>query len=254
VDSLLARTDELARRWAIALILALPLERIGEIPLEAFARDAPLLCSGVIRALASDEQLERIAQGARGRAGAGEVSPAQRLGGMTGARDGRAAVEALEALRGVLWEALLDELHPGSFDQPSPARMVADLADRLAYVCSSALGSSLVEPAPDAEQLQLQRTRTRAAAEPDSAHRAFTAPVQLPASARAQRAVLGNGVVIVDEAQSPQGAQTGTAEPRAASRARALGNDRPLARRPRGRALPWDTPLQGRGSAREEPA
>src|SRR5437870_4366683 len=30
VQPLLARTDELARRWAIALILALPLERIGE--------------------------------------------------------------------------------------------------------------------------------------------------------------------------------------------------------------------------------
>src|SRR5437660_1452122 len=41
VDALLARADELARRWAIALILSLPLERIGEFPLESFARQAP---------------------------------------------------------------------------------------------------------------------------------------------------------------------------------------------------------------------
>src|SRR2546427_5204130 len=61
VDALLARADELARRWAIALILALPLERIGEFPLESFARQAPLLCAHVVRALQSDADLERIA-------------------------------------------------------------------------------------------------------------------------------------------------------------------------------------------------
>jgi len=143
VDALLARADELARRWAIALILALPLERIGEFPLESFARQAPLLCAHVVRALQSDLELERIAPGANG---GREPSPARRLAEVTGARDGRAAVQAVEALRGVLWEALLDEVRWHGFDQ-SPARDVADLADRLAYVCSSALVSSLAQPA-----------------------------------------------------------------------------------------------------------
>ena len=149
VDALLARADELARRWAIALILSLPLERIGEFPLESFARQAPLLCAHVVRALQSDVELERIAPGTNG---GGEPSPARRLAEVTGVRDGRAAVEAVEALRGVVWEALLEELRWHGFDQ-SPAREVADLADRLAYVCSSALVSSLLARAPVGERV-----------------------------------------------------------------------------------------------------
>jgi hypothetical protein len=154
VDALLARTDELARRWAMALILALPLERIGEIPLESFAREAPALCAHLIRALASDDELGRIARPARA---GGAPSPAQRLAEMTGARDGRAAVAAMEALRGVLWEALLDELRWDNFDQSASARTVADLADRLACVCSNALVSSLTESLPSGEPAEPAR-------------------------------------------------------------------------------------------------
>src|SRR5205085_10133688 len=55
-----ARADELARRWAVALIVSLPLDRIGEIPLQSFAREAPALCAQVVRALVSDAELERI--------------------------------------------------------------------------------------------------------------------------------------------------------------------------------------------------
>ena len=141
MDALLARADELARRWAIALIVSLPLERIGEIPLQSFAREAPVLCAQVVRALESDAELERI--GAPLRTGADDQpAPARRLGELAAARDGPAAVEAVEALRGVLWEALLDELRWPSFEQ-SPARRVGELADRLAFVCSTALGSTL---------------------------------------------------------------------------------------------------------------
>src|SRR5438270_6920837 len=160
VEALVERADELARRWAIALILALPLERIGEFPLESFARHAPRLCAHVVRALQSDADLERIASRANG---GREPSPALWLAEVTGARDGQATVEAVEALRGVLWEALLDELRWAGFDQ-SPAREVADLADRLAYVCSSALVSSLAEPAPaGARTAALQAAQAAAA-------------------------------------------------------------------------------------------
>src|SRR5438105_4687532 len=103
VEALVERADELARRWAIALILALPLERIGEFPLESFARHAPRLCAHVVRALQSDADLERIASRANG---GREPSPALWLAEVTGARDGQATVEAVEALRGVLWDAL----------------------------------------------------------------------------------------------------------------------------------------------------
>jgi hypothetical protein len=239
VEPLLARTDELARRWAIALILALPLERIGEIPLESFAQEAPGLCAHVLRALTSDEELERLAR----RVGAGSSSPARRLAEMTGARDGKAAVEAVEALRGVLWEALLDELRWNSFDQSVPARMVADLADRLAYVCSSALVSSLTEPlsAP-------QRAERLAAPQPRAAEIVSAASAAVaPAAARVQRASIGNGVVIIDEAEPPPRRGSPLAEssqPPAERRGGASSAQGPAARRPRGRALPWDTPLE----------
>jgi hypothetical protein len=49
---------------------------------------------------------------------------------------------AVEALRGVLWEALLDELRGPMFDR-SLARQVADFADRLAYVCAMTLVATI---------------------------------------------------------------------------------------------------------------
>jgi hypothetical protein len=71
------------------------------------------------------------------------------LGALAGAPDSCSAVAAVEALRVVLWEALLDELGPSSpgsvfpTSNRSSTRLVADLADRLAYVCSTALAATL---------------------------------------------------------------------------------------------------------------
>src|ERR1700730_1225572 len=109
LDAVIADADDLARGWAIALVDQRPLERIGEIPLEAFAREAPALCTLVLRSLGSDAELERIT--GRGSAGIREDSaPARTLRGLAGARSAPPAVEAVEALRGVLWDALLSEL------------------------------------------------------------------------------------------------------------------------------------------------
>jgi GGDEF domain-containing protein len=129
VEALLARADELARRWAIALILARPLDCIGEIPLEDLAGEAPELFTQVVRALASEAALERLL--GRGEAGSLGLGVSQRLGVLAGARDAVAMVGACEALRGVVWDALLDELR-----DPQP-RQVAELSDRLAAVCSA---------------------------------------------------------------------------------------------------------------------
>jgi hypothetical protein len=141
VDSLLDRVEELARRWAVALILARPLDRLGELPLEDLALEAPALFGQAIRALVSDTELERMAapDGADGRENS---ASARRLGALAGARDPQAAVAAVEALRGVLWDALLEEL------SDPPARQVADLADRLAYVCATALTATIVAAVP----------------------------------------------------------------------------------------------------------
>jgi len=246
VDALLARADEVARRWAIALIVALPLERIGELPLERFAREAPLLCAQIVRALESDDELEAMT--AIDANGGGHISPVRRIEEVTGARDGKAAAEAVESLRGVLWEALQDELRWASIEQ-SPARQVAELADRLAYVCSSVLVSSLTEPAAVEEPAAVPPAAPAAAVpEPAPARRE-------QAIAPSQRSSLGNGVVIVDEGEAPprrsSTALAGAPRDIHAERLAAPGSPSGAgagARRARARALPWDTPPRAKPS------
>jgi GGDEF domain-containing protein len=152
VQALSDRTEELAKSWAIALVLALPLRRIGEIPLEDLAKRAPALIERAIRALASDAELQLLVGGRepvepvlRDERGwsisdRDRVQPAaaERLGSLTGAHDPVAAVRAVEALRAVLWEALLQELHAPS------ARDVAECSDRLAHVCSAIAAAAVV--------------------------------------------------------------------------------------------------------------
>src|SRR4029077_9311809 len=145
VDALLVRADELARRWAIALLLARPLQEMVEVPLEDLAREVPALCAQAIRALDSDGELERLAAGAES-GSRGSAAWASRLAAPTGAPDARAAVYEVEALRGVLWEALLEELERPIFGHAS-ARLVADLSDRLAHVCATPLAAMLTPSA-----------------------------------------------------------------------------------------------------------
>jgi hypothetical protein len=238
IDALLDRGEELARRWAIALILERPLAEMADVPLEDLARDAPGVCAQVVRALDSDVELERIAasEGSRGRSGA---APAVRLGAL----DARATVEHIEALRGVIWEALIAML-----DNPS-ARQVADLSDRLAFVCSTLLAAALGESAA----MTAHETLREAPPSPRG-EVLYTAPQSAPGR---------RGVALIDEfedavAQSPRRADAeaererraraagpqGTRAPHEPARAyvaRAAGAD---ASRTAPRPLPWDTPLQ----------
>jgi GGDEF domain-containing protein len=119
----------------IALIRSRRLDAIGEVPLDELAREAPPLCAQVLRAIQSDVELGRLTgNGGDARTG---VAQARRLAAIAGAHDNAAAVRAVEALRGVLWEALLNQM-----TEPS-AREVGDIADRLAYVCAEALAAAL---------------------------------------------------------------------------------------------------------------
>jgi GGDEF domain-containing protein len=190
IESLLQRAEEIARRWAISLVVARPLPGLGEVPLEELAREAPALCAQALRALESDEELDRLT-GSRSD-GRQDSAPARRLGPISGADDAAATVEAAEALRGALWEALLEELRWPSFEQLSPRR-VADVSDRLAFVCASALAAAL---APDAPASQAA-ARDAGAAGADT--EADAVPVQREPSA-ARRAV------IVDEREDASGA------------------------------------------------
>jgi GGDEF domain-containing protein len=141
LEQLTAQAQELARAWAVALIVARPPSAIADIPLEDLACDGPRLCVRMLRALGSDDELEALT--APPRDSAREEPPsAQMLGGLAGARDVASVVAAMEALRGVLWEALLAELRRPVFDRYE-ANLLADLADRLAYVCAMALAAAL---------------------------------------------------------------------------------------------------------------
>jgi hypothetical protein len=140
-DTLVARAEELAQRWAIALILARPLEGIAGVPLEELARDAPALCAQTIRALHSDIELDRLTESASQR-GRERAADARSLGSMSGAHDAPALVLAVEALRGVLWEGALEETRPTSYGEPG-SRLLGEVGDRLAYVCARVLLAAL---------------------------------------------------------------------------------------------------------------
>jgi len=179
VEPSIAHADELARSWAIALILARRPDELGEIPLEEIARAAPALCAQALRAVQSDVELERLA--GRGASSALErATEARRLAAVCGAHEPAALVEAVEALRGVLWAALLDGL-----SEP-PARMLADMGDRLAYVCAAMLAAGVESIAPGA----LAPVK---AMDPDPTSSALVAhePACVPAP--------GGEVVIIDE-------------------------------------------------------
>jgi hypothetical protein len=137
----------------VALVLERPLQRIGEVPLQRVASEGPALCAQVVRAVGSDAELELLL--APPRAGGQEDSPpAAKLGALAGARDAGEHVRAIEALRAVLWEELLSELNWPAFDR-LPPRLLADLADRLAHVCASALEVALSREAAAAARAPL---------------------------------------------------------------------------------------------------
>jgi hypothetical protein len=140
-DAALARAEELARRWIVALIRVRPLDAIGDLPLQELAREGPGLCAQILRAMQSASELARLT----GRGGSDTrsgVAPASRIPAILGVSEPDAVVQAVEALRGVLWESLIDQL-----SEPS-AREVGDLADRLAYVCAEALAVALADAKP----------------------------------------------------------------------------------------------------------
>jgi hypothetical protein len=228
-DAVLACADELTRRWAIALILVRPLDGIGDVPLEQLAREAPSLCAQAVRAMQSDVELERLT-GQGTPTGREDSAPARRLAAIAGARDSAEAVEAVEALRGVLWEALLDHLN-----EPS-ARQIGDVSDRLAHVCAAVLAAA-VDAAFAPEARALADDDEPALGVPEPTVRDFSRP--LPPDRHA---------VIVDERARVPAAQRG---------ARAADDPpMPPAHPPLERPLSWDEspPVPPRPApARERP-
>jgi GGDEF domain-containing protein len=127
-----------AKAWLLTLVADAPLAQAGNVPAAELARGGPALCSGILVALGSDRELERLVAGVDGRAPlAGSVVR------LTGARTPAALTAAVESLRAATWHALRRELHDAYPD------VVADLADRLAYVCARVVETALAAPAPE---------------------------------------------------------------------------------------------------------
>ncbi len=183
VGALVARGEELARKWALALLGARPLAEMAGVPLEDIARYAPALCASVARSLSSEEELATFDAGARD-PGERSSSAAAGLSALAAGWDAMAAVEHVEALRGVIWRATLEELRdPG-------ARQVADMSDRLASVCATVLACALAER-PTAAREDLVRP-TFAAPREQVLH---SAPAPAPGAVRA---------VLIDERDEAQ--------------------------------------------------
>jgi hypothetical protein len=255
VAALLDGAEELARRWAIALILERPLAEMAQVPLDALAQAAPDLCAQIVRALESDAAIEPLGAGGgmSDRSRTRDGAPATPLlAALAFAAGAKALAEAVEALRGVLWEAILAELHD------PPARQVADLADRLAFVCALALAETLAETGIGAHgDAAAQQTPPGLARE----QILYTSAGPTPGR---------GGAVLVDEREdvfsaaaprvegegrhsAPPGPLAAVAESR-----ETLGEQRPLggesgSPRTTARPLPWDMPLQSERDSDRRP-
>lgn len=130
----------IAKGWLLALLAARPLGAAGELPIAAFAREAPGLAAAVLAALASDAELERLGRG-------GDLERVAARAGMlaaAGAAAPAAVVAAVDLLRASAWRELMAEL------RAPDARLVADLAERLAHVCVVVAQAALRAAAPPA--------------------------------------------------------------------------------------------------------
>jgi GGDEF domain-containing protein len=122
IDALLARLEDIAKGWLLALLEQAPLDDAPAILAADLARDGPRACEAIVRALGDDDDLRRIEAG-----GALEPLVAQ-VGAFAGAGSVDAVARAVDALSGVLWSAVRSELIYPDVDQ------VTELAERLALV------------------------------------------------------------------------------------------------------------------------
>ncbi|HEY2718302.1 MAG TPA: hypothetical protein VGI52_01630 [Solirubrobacteraceae bacterium] len=253
-DALAARGGELAQRWAIALILARSPAEMATVPLEEIAHMAPELCASIVSALRSEEELVRFVEDSGDNPHGARYGPAGAPAGLSllaGRWGAATTVLHVEVLRGVLWEAALEELR-----DPSP-RLLADLSDRLAFVCATVLADALSE--------HVQQVSGQAVAAAREHERVlFSAPTNAPGQ---PAVVLIDELELTDDAQPPaafrrresdgpsisghgdrRGVSGVAAEPQTA------GSAEENVIRAAPRPLPWDTPLEFSSGPADEPA
>jgi GGDEF domain-containing protein len=124
IELLVPASADLAKGWLLALLEDAPLKDAPALLGSALVHEGPQLAEAVLRALADDGALRRLEPGGQ------LFSLAARVGELAGAGgDAAATVRAVDALAGVLWAALRQELTPDEVE------LVSALAERLALVC-----------------------------------------------------------------------------------------------------------------------
>lgn len=120
-----------AKAWLLALIDAAPLAAAAELPTAELAREAPLLCAAVLRALGSEHELARLLPG-------GDLEHAGTAAGrLAGASEPAAVAAAVARLRAALWETVSAEL------PRLDGATTGALSERLAHVCDAILQAAL---------------------------------------------------------------------------------------------------------------
>lgn len=152
IAALLARSEELAKGWLLALIELAPLPEAPRILATNLSRDGPRLCDAVVRGLADDHDQRRLEPG-------GDLAPLAACVGELAACSTPAAISrAVDALRAVVWVALRSELRDPGDD------LVGELAERLAQVTDLVRAAAL--SAHGQSSLQPHRLAQVAAGEP----------------------------------------------------------------------------------------
>jgi GGDEF domain-containing protein len=122
IDSLLSKSEDLAKGWLLALLERVPLDEAPRIMATDLTRDGPRVCEAMLRALATDTDERRLEPD-------GALAPlAGRIGELAGASGAEATAHAVDALQAVIWAALRAELQA-----PDPDLITA-LVERLAQV------------------------------------------------------------------------------------------------------------------------
>jgi GGDEF domain-containing protein len=130
----------LAKAWLLTLVAEAPLQQVATVPAADLARSGPALCGAVLGALRSDAELDRLLDAGPD----GGAPPAAGVARLTGARTPAAVAAGVEALRSAASRALRAELR-----DPVP-ELIADLGDRLAFVCARVTEAALAERATEA--------------------------------------------------------------------------------------------------------
>jgi GGDEF domain-containing protein len=136
IDALLPRSEDLAKGWLLALLEQAPLDDAPAILATELTRDGPRVCDAVLRAIADDTDLRRLEPG-------GLLTPlAAQVGALAGAAAPAAVSRAVDALIGVIWVAIRDELRGADAD------LVAELTERLALIGELVRTAALERAAP----------------------------------------------------------------------------------------------------------